>query len=639
HTEVDDKHHELLEQYKSEKPTAHNGNFDVVVYGTPEHLSAIRDVQNHHLSKRETLRIKNAELFQEFDNVHKTLDHLNEELNRLTDHAVALDASFNKYGYTANIRTKEDAESPSASSNDLAHTDTVSSQADRHADKSIDPIRFFKCPTIRQYFHKGLLWRSARSGEVGTFELFTDLIYVGVIDYIGEAAVTNASAETFLHFVVVFSLAYKIWSDLTVTINWFEVEDCVGRLFVLFIIICLYGFNSNVEEFFGETFTAGIAFYLVQRITFIIFYLICSFMVPMIRGSMLAYSALALFSAVLYITAIHIEYPYNLAPLFIAIAADFSGGAVLMICLRWIKHKAGRSGICNVVTRQFDFFPAINIEHRTERTSAFTTLVFGYSILKSLYQSRAHVGVNAFLGKGILAVIQAFAIMWLYFDLDAWAIHVHAIRRHWATSTVWVVAHLPLSAALILASSTLSELVLAHDCAKSNIEDLTEQYAASSHEIIEQPLRWFYCGGLAVTLLSMAAISATHHHKKITKPRFRKPFRLAFRCAIALIILLLPLAHENLNSINLVAITTCLIVLVLIMDIFGNSCGTQKFWTGGMCKESNCRYTARLHMGKKRKADLQQRMLEGREVSLGNALRRSDSIGSQVTVDVDEDWH
>lgn len=98
--------------------------------------------------------------------------------------------------------------------------------------------------------------------------------------------------------------------------------------------------------------------------------------------------------------------------------------------------------------------------------------------------------------------------MWLYFDIDAWvrsffrqqilrsitdklqAIHVHAIRRHWMSSSIWIVAHLPLSGAFILASSTLTDLVLAHDSVNSNIEDLAEAYVSRSVEELEQPMRW-----------------------------------------------------------------------------------------------------------------------------------------------------
>ncbi len=400
-TEVEPKRLELAkdEQYKSSKC-----DYDVVIYGTPEHLSAIRDVQDHHLSRRDSLRQKNTELFEEIDELHETLDYLSNELTHLTDHAVALDASFSKFGYHAHIRTKDDIEASSLHSDSSTDPGSSGNSAEqRHKDRSLEPIRFFKTPTIRQYFHKGLLWRSVRSGEVGTFELFTDLIYVGVIDYVGEVAVIHASAASFVHFLVLFSLAYKIWSDLTVTVNWFEVEDCVGRFAILFVLCCLYGFNTTLEYFFaGEhsTFTAGISFYLTQRLFMVGFQVLCSALLPMIRGSLLSNAMVGLVASALYIGAVHVEYPYNLASLFLGLFVDYAGGIVLIMAIRYLKDKEGCSTTCNKLAKLFEFVPAINIEHRVERTSAFTTLVFGYSILKSLYQSHAHVGMNAFLGKG-----------------------------------------------------------------------------------------------------------------------------------------------------------------------------------------------------------------------------------------------
>lgn len=391
-TEVDNKKRELAKDPKG----ALSDNYDIVVYGTPEHLSCIKDVREHHLTRRDGLREKNAELFQEFDEVHETLNHLSDELSRLTDHAVSLDASFSKFGYSAHLRTKEDSE---ASSINSGHEEGTP----KHQDRSREPLHFYKTPTIRQYFHKGLLWRSARSGEVGSFELFTDLIYVGVIDYIGEAAVTNASAETFLHFIIVFSLAYKIWSDLTVAVNWFEVEDVFGRLAIILILCCLYGFNSNVEYFFSYTYTAGISFYLTQRLLLVTVYSVFSYVIPMIRGALLMHVLVGVLASVMYIISIHVEYPNSLAPLFLGLSIDYFGGVSVIFFMRYVKENERRKGFCKKIAKQFEFLPGMNIEHRVERTSAFTTLVFGYSILKSLYQSHAHVGVNAFLGKGKLA--------------------------------------------------------------------------------------------------------------------------------------------------------------------------------------------------------------------------------------------
>ena len=67
-----------------------------------------------------------------------------------------------------------------------------------------------------------------------------------------------------------------------------------------------------------------------------------------------------------------------------------------------------------------------------ERTNAFVTLVFGYSVVALLFQNKAAYGINAyvliifqvnlliqsrFFGKAILGLIQAFSFNWLYFEI------------------------------------------------------------------------------------------------------------------------------------------------------------------------------------------------------------------------------
>ena len=98
-------------------------------------------------------------------------------------------------------------------------------------------------------------------------------------------------------------------------------------------------------------------------------------------------------------------------------------------------------------------------------------------------------------------MVQTFTILWIYFDIDGIPVHVHAIRRHYISSVAWISSHLFLSGAFILASSTLTDLVLAHDCPHSNPEDLADAYLAKSVEEVEQPLRWFYCGTSSTTYL------------------------------------------------------------------------------------------------------------------------------------------
>jgi len=83
--------------------------FDLVLSGSPEHLEALRQAHTHHESRRDALKQKHGSAYDEFENVKSELDALGSELHMLTDHAVSLDANFSKYGYSAHLRTYDDA--------------------------------------------------------------------------------------------------------------------------------------------------------------------------------------------------------------------------------------------------------------------------------------------------------------------------------------------------------------------------------------------------------------------------------------------------------------------------------------------------------------------------------------------------
>jgi hypothetical protein len=59
----------------------------------------------------------------------------------------------------------------------------------------------FKVPVVRQYFHKGILWRASGCKEVSSFELFVDLLYVGIIAINGDAAAEEPTGFALLKFV------------------------------------------------------------------------------------------------------------------------------------------------------------------------------------------------------------------------------------------------------------------------------------------------------------------------------------------------------------------------------------------------------------------------------------------------------
>jgi hypothetical protein len=281
------------------------------------------------------------------------------------------------------------------------------------------------------------------------------------------------------------------------------------------------------------------------------------------------------------------------------------------------------------VPQYFEFFPAINIEHRVERNNAFIALVFGYSILTILYQSHASFGINAFFGKGILGLLQAFAFNWIYFEIDNYLVHVHAIRRHWFSASLWSSVHIPFIMSYILAAATLSQLVLAHDCADADEHDLGSHYEERSLPELSDAIRWYYCGGLGVALFSMGVISLCHVHKKLTNPRLRKRPRLAIRAVVSAIIIVLPTA-KSLNSMHLIAITFSLILFILLLDLYGNSAQGSSFWTGGCCQHEKRKtsYVAAHKIGRKKRADIQRALERGEKVGLADLLKRHGSTSS-----------
>ncbi|ETI24103.1 hypothetical protein G647_03472 [Cladophialophora carrionii CBS 160.54] len=605
--------------------------FDVILQGSAQHIEAIRDLHAHHEAKRDQLREQHGDLYADIEHVKSELDALAAEIHHVTAHAVSLDASFDRYGYSAHLRTTDDDSEKSS-----IHSDHPSAQ-DKHKDRSVEAIQFFRRPTVRQYFHKGLLWRSSRAGEVGSFELFVDLVYVGVIDIVGEKAAEHPDGLSLLQFVIIFCIAWKIWADLTMWINYFEMDDIFQRICVIFYLICLFGFTTNIFYAFDSTYTSCIAFYVTQRLFAATWFAAVALILRQVRGAMMMTAIINVVTAAVWIASIHVAWPSQLAPIVVAIFIDLFGNVLLIGTMK----AAAKNRLPDVIARAFEFFPAINIEHRVERNNAFVSLVFGYSILTILFQSRASFGINAFFGKGVLGLIQAFMFNWIYFEIDAYHVHVHAIRRHWLSASAWVTAHLPFIMGYVLAASTLSRLVLAHDCPDADAHDLGEHYEESSEAEVSHGLRWFYCGGLGIALISMALISFCHIHKRLEKARLRKRPRLIVRLCVAAIIICLPTA-ESLNSLHLISITTALVFVVLCLDLYGMSCDGDRFFSGGWCEESkkNCTYSAKCKLGRRRRQELEEALRKGQKVSLTDLLKRHSSMSSLESQDSrDEEWH
>jgi low temperature requirement protein LtrA len=548
----------------------------------------------------------------------------------LTSHAVQLDANFSKYGYSAHLRTKEDG----------ASADTPDSLAESSFDKETwhsdrqngTAIHFYQKPIVRQYFHKGLLWRAKEAQEVASYELFIDLFYVGIIAITGDSAAEHPTAQSLLRFAITFIMGWKFWTDIGVLVSWFDSDDVVRRVSVLFLLTCLLGFTTNMVEAWERTYAPLVGFYLAARLFVTSCWFWYAWCIPMVRGCMLGNALLSLIPAALWMASVSVEEPKRQGLIWVAILFDLFG-QFSMVLLQRPGSPIARF-VPEMWKRSLEFFPATNIEHRIERTNAFVTLVFGSCVLGLLYQSSAAMGINAFFGKAVLGLVQTFVLNWVYFEIDSFNLHTHAIRRHVFSgksnslncpttlltvtqALTWFSAHLPFIMSFVLSASALGVLVRAHDTASAPLDSLSETFIPRSEDHIADGLVWFYCGGLGISLLCLAIISATHVHRTIPNQRLTKPTRLLFRAVVSIVILTLPLAH--LDSLRLIATTTGLVVSVLVLELVGVSCWGENFFWEKECKRDRATYSAQCAV---KREELEKSVREGTVVNVEEIAKR-----------------
>ncbi|CAK7271482.1 hypothetical protein SEPCBS119000_004630 [Sporothrix epigloea] len=634
---------------------------EVVVHGSPEHRHVLEESQTHHRSLREALKEKyGADILDEWDRVTADYNRVSSELQQLADHSASLGHNFSKFGYSARLRTFGNDEHGGGSHENGGHgSGSLSGSNSRNASRANsigsamteDPdggngsggesenggdssksrvpawldqgggetIQIFKRPVVRQYFHRGLLWRASEETSVQSFELFFDLLYVGIIAVNGDHTAESANGFELLRFVVTLCLSWKVWSDVTQLVSWFSTNDVVQRVEILFLFSCLLGVTVNMvqtfygwgsageepamatggemETFLADTYPALAAYYVTARLFMALYCFVTGLLVPLVQGTMFCQMGLAIVGAALWIASIHLDMPVRLACVFVALLFDLFGGSIVVGLFRYaMGHTNTRAGRF-LMTRVFDFYPAINIEHKVERTNAFVSLVLGYSVVGVLYQNSHGYGVNAFLGKAVMGLVQAFFFNWIYFDIDSGNIHVHAIRRRPESAYIWQYAHLLFTLAFILSSAALTRFVVATDCPNASVDSLTESYQERSSPEVSLGLRLYYSTGLGVSLFSMTLIALCHQHKTLPMARLSKGTRMANRLAVAAIFCALP-AAQGLSSLKVMSIATGLLGWVLIVEIYGQSCVGDRLFetcaTGG--------YTARCSQKRLRRA-------------------------------------
>jgi len=122
---------------------------------------------------------------------------------------------------------------------------------------------------------------------------------------------------------------------------------------------------------------------------------------------------------------------------------------------------------------------------------------------------------------------------------------------------------------LTLAGAALPQVVVASDCG-SSIDELTDDFAVLSLNPFPQYLRWYFTAGMASGSNAMSLLQLLHKPAKEPQ-KIRRSWRLLFRFGVTTMWVMLPLAGDSLNSLQLIAIITGSCYLMLFIELYGQA--------------------------------------------------------------------
>ena len=143
--------------------------------------------------------------------------------------------------------TRKDSrlQDPGASDFDLVHSAKGGHLVSYGAELPIRLGHLFKRPLIRQWVLQDKLYREIDDRAPSQFELFFDLVMVGIIHKLADSAAEGATALNVAKFVLVFYPAWSIWTDVRGYINVSGTDDVVQRIYILVVMILLVGYAAN----------------------------------------------------------------------------------------------------------------------------------------------------------------------------------------------------------------------------------------------------------------------------------------------------------------------------------------------------------------------------------------------------------
>lgn len=270
----------------------------------------------------------------------------------------------------------------------------------------------------------------------GRFELFIDLIWVGIISNLAEHFSDQAFGSNstipigtdVFEFILLFLIAWRIWKDLQEFMSKYHTNDLVERLFVVWIIILamLYGNNAPYLLDPGDSSSnVAIVVFLVVLGSFIVVETAYSVYIPSLRREIALRVALVALSVPLWISAIFVAIPTKAGLVSAAITVEYLAAIFVATPLAERLLKQDRS-------ENFD------ADHWVERIQDFFIIILGEGVMSLIKGSPLGQGITDQAATGVLALVAYYVLSGFFFNGDQSRRYVHAVRRTWWRRTLWL---------------------------------------------------------------------------------------------------------------------------------------------------------------------------------------------------------
>ena len=272
--------------------------------------------------------------------------------------------------------------------------------------------------------------------EERRFELFIDLIWVGIIGNIADSFAEEAfspdsdtsSGRAIGNSIILFLIAWRLWKYLQEFMAKYATNDLVERAFVAWILILAMLYGNNAPYLLtttDEQDNIAIVIYLIARASILLIECVYAIFLPTIRRSVLVRACTGSPICGLWIGAIFVAYPVK--------AGLVAAGIVLEVVIGSLMSAPTLDRSFGIVREK-----AEDLDHWVERIRDFFIIILGEGVLNLIRGSPLGRGLNEHAWGGLLALAVYYMLSGLYFNGDQSRNYVHAVKRTWWRGELWL---------------------------------------------------------------------------------------------------------------------------------------------------------------------------------------------------------